>query len=734
MKSRKLTWNTHIKFIADSTLNSYSEVFFAKNRVFAVLLVGITFFDPFVGLCGIVSVITTNLFAYILGFSKESIAAGSYGFNSMLVGLGLGFYYGPNVPFFVLLVVGALATLLVTVTVAGVLQKYNLPYLSVPFLLSLWAVMLASRNFEALEISEREIFKLNELYATGSGVLVSMYRGLKELPIPELLKIYFNSLGAILFQFNMVAGIVIAIGLLVYSRIAFTASLISFISAYYFYQLLGADIRTLSYSYIGFNFILSGIAIGSYFLVPSRSSLLWTLLLVPGLMVLTSSLGSLFQGIQLSIYSLPFNIVVLSFLYVLKLRHNPGEPEEVFIQHHVPEHNLYNRISNKARFNNYRPVAISSPVFGNWTVSQGHNGKITHRGEWKEAWDFIIVGEDGKQFKDDGNLVQDYYCYDKPIVAPADGLVEEIINDVEDNLIGDSNLKQNWGNSIIIKHDHQLYTQISHIKKDSLKVKKGDTVSKGDVIAQCGNSGRSPYPHIHFQIQSTPFIGSKTLEYPLSHYITHKGTDTSYYFFDFPKEGQTIQNIEVQSSLYWAFHFLPGQIIKFKIGEDDTLEEESWEVKTDFYNNTYLQDLNSDAKAYFNNDGNLFYFEYFSGSRKTLLYEFFLGAFKVLLSVQKGLEIHDEIPLHLYTRTLKRKLHDFIAPIKSFIYAKYRLSYGEVKKSIGEEKIILTSGTWITGFGVSKREQNFTFEIEDYKIKKFIIKDKEKEVVARWVN
>jgi urea transporter len=240
-----LTWKTHIKFFADSTLNSYSEVFFAKNRVFAVLLFAITFFDPFVGLCGIVSVITTNLFAYILGFSKENIASGSYGFNSMLVGLGLGFYYGPNFPFFALLLVGALATLLATVTVAGILQKYNLPYLSVPFLLSLWAIMLASRNFEALEISERGIFKLNELYATGSGLLVSMYRGLKQLPIPELLKIYFNSLGAILFQFNLLAGIIIAIGLVIYSRIAFSISLISFIGAYYFYQLLGADIRTL---------------------------------------------------------------------------------------------------------------------------------------------------------------------------------------------------------------------------------------------------------------------------------------------------------------------------------------------------------------------------------------------------------------------------------------------------------------------------------------------------------
>jgi hypothetical protein len=71
---------------------------------------------------------------------------------------------------------------------------------------------------------------------------------------------------------------------------------------------------------------------------------------------------------------------------------------------------LYNRLSSKIRFNNYKSIAISSPVFGNWAISQGHDGEITHRGEWKEAWDFVILNDAGKQYKNDGNLVQDYYC------------------------------------------------------------------------------------------------------------------------------------------------------------------------------------------------------------------------------------------------------------------------------------------------------------------------------------
>ena len=726
--------NKQLNLFVNSIINSYSEIFFARNRFFGILLIGITFVDPFTGICGMFSVVATNLLAKVLGFSREAIYDGRYGFNSLLVGLGLGFYYSPNPAFFILLFVAALSTLLTTVAIAGVLQKYGLPYLSIPFLIGIWATLLASRNFEALELSERGIYTLNELYATGDNWLIILYKELKQLPIPELLKIYFNSLGAILFQFNPFSGILIAIGLLVYSRIAFSLSIVSFTAAYYFYQILGADIQSLSYSYIGFNFILSGIALGSYFLVPSRSSYLWAILLVPGLMILTSSFGSLFEILQLSIYALPFNIMVITFLYVLKLRHHPKEPEEVVIQQYIPEHNLYHRISSKNRFLHYKPVAISAPVFGKWYISQGHNSSLTHRGEWKEAWDFVITGDDGEQYKNEGKAVEEYHCYNKPIMAPADGTVEIIINEIDDNLIGDVNLEQNWGNSIVIRHEHQLYSQISHIRRDSFKVRKGNTIKKGDIIASCGNSGRSPYPHIHFQIQSTPFVGSKTMDYPLSHFITDHSGLINYHFFGYPKECENINNIETQSTLYWAFHFLPGQLLKFEVNKNDQKHIESWEIKTDYYNNTFIEDDKTGAIAYFVNDGKLFYFTQFKGSWDTLLYRFFLGSFKVLLGVEKELEVKDRIPLHLYNKSLLRYLHDAIAPLKPMMHAEFRLSYEEIKASIGEENVILRSRTWLTRPWKSDHEVHYELELKNYKLHIFKFWEEKTEITARCIN
>ena len=76
-------------------------------------------------------------------------------------------------------------------------------------------------------------------------------------------------------------------------------------------------------------------------------------------------------------------------------------------------------------------------------------------------------------------------------------------------------LSKTGGNTVIIKHAEGLYSKLCHLQKDSVNVKAGDNVYCGQVIGRVGNSGRSPYPHLHFQLQSTQYIGSKTLKYPL---------------------------------------------------------------------------------------------------------------------------------------------------------------------------------------------------------------------------
>ena len=56
------------------------------------------------------------------------------------------------------------------------------------------------------------------------------------------------------------------------------------------------------------------------------------------------------------------------------------------------------------------------------------------------------------------------------------------------------------GNYLIIKASYGEYCTICHIKKNSFKVKIGDIVKRGDIIARVGNSGRTKGAHIHMQV------------------------------------------------------------------------------------------------------------------------------------------------------------------------------------------------------------------------------------------
>ena len=86
------------------------------------------------------------------------------------------------------------------------------------------------------------------------------------------------------------------------------------------------------------------------------------------------------------------------------------------------------------------------------------------------------------------------------------------------------------------------YYELSHLKNGSIKVKKGDSVIKGQPLATLGNSGRSPYPHLHFQVQAFQYVGSKTIKYPIGNYLTNDRGKFDMKFFDLPQSGEKLIN------------------------------------------------------------------------------------------------------------------------------------------------------------------------------------------------
>ncbi|HBE42042.1 MAG TPA: peptidase M23, partial [Bacteroidales bacterium] len=630
-----------------------------------------------------------------------------------LVGLSLGIFYSPGPVLFVLIFLASILTLFISVSLQGVIGKYTLPFLSVPFVLSAWIMTLATRNMTFLAISERGIFTINELYILGGEKFVSLYEWWNNIALIKPLKVYFISLGAIMFQYNVLSGIILAIGLLYYSRISFTLSLLGFFAAYFFYDFVGADITEINYSYIGFNYILTSIAIGGFFIIPSARSYLWSLLLIPIVAILSISLYSLFASAALPIFALPFNLIVLLFLYVLKFRVKPSKKlAEVVIQQNSPEKNLYSYENDVERFR-YDMVPVRLPFYGTWVVAQGYEGTMTHKGSWRHALDFVILNQEGKQYKDKGDLPEDYFCYNKPVLAPADGFIESVVDNIDDNIIGKPNIRENWGNTVIIRHNSHVYSSLSHLKKASVTVKQGDRVKQGNVIGRCGNSGRSPYPHLHFQIQTLPYPGSYTVDYPLSYYMQQKENGFEFKTYSVPEVNQAVSNIQTNDLLVKAFDLVPGKTLCFEVLKDGKKEKIKWEVDANEFNIPFIRCLSTGAVAYFSNDGDLLMFRHYEGKTKTLLYFFFLAAFKVPLGFYRDIEISDRFPLNLIAGKLLLFFQDFIAPFVKFIRPEYRLRYDFIDSELMTTHIRLASSSVNYFAGHRSSGYEFITEIDE---------------------
>ncbi len=95
------------------------------------------------------------------------------------------------------------------------------------------------------------------------------------------------------------------------------------------------------------------------------------------------------------------------------------------------------------------------------------------------------------------------------VVRLRDGMADISFRDQADAQVAD----RECGNGIVIKHRGGFETQYCHLKQGSLLVKQGDKVTREQPIAEIGLSGKTEFPHVHFEIRNAkgeivdPFLG-----------------------------------------------------------------------------------------------------------------------------------------------------------------------------------------------------------------------------------
>lgn len=563
-----------LKSASGALLLSYSKIFFSESRLLGVFILLSTLVIPSHGIFGVLGALFANAFASVIGMDKRFIQKGVYGFNGVLAGLALGFFYNINAQLvFILLVLSIVLTFL-TIFLNATLNYYlGLPAMSMPFNIITWLVLLASIGFGYLHPS----------YERWTALNISLTF------LPYWLNVFFSSLGAVLFQINTLSGLIIAAGILLYSRIAFLLIVSGFMTAVWMHNFLGVDSSLIEMKYLGFNYMLSALAIGGVFTVPSPGSFFLALVASALSVLLLVGAHTLFPPF-LSPLALPFNLAVLLILYGLRMRLEPSLGVYLAAGDAAPEENL-SRYRENLRQWKRAGTSISLPFHGRWKVSQGIDGAHTHKERWRFAYDFQAVDFNGNANRNNGSALEDYYAYGLPVLAPADGTVRAVKNNQNDNPVGKVDAIENWGNYVILEHAQNYYSCLCHLQLGSVKVMVGQRVKKGEPLANCGNSGRSPYPHLHFQFQSVPETGAPALVFEFSNILIHAG-ETHFQPRGALKEKSVVQNITVMPDGDMFFPYSLNKAWTYalvKQGEQtSSAKMEAWTMDVDFYGNTFL--------------------------------------------------------------------------------------------------------------------------------------------------
>ncbi len=138
-------------------------------------------------------------------------------------------------------------------------------------------------------------------------------------------------------------------------------------------------------------------------------------------------------------------------------------------------------------FRRPRPLSACTPsAFRVWLpfeardtafVSQGNNGRFTHQGASRFAFDFNIpIGT--------------------AVVAAAPGVVLQ----TQDRFDRSADMDPDQYNFVLIDHGNGVLTEYGHLRHHGTRVRPAQRVTQGELIGYSGDTGMSTGPHLHFAV------------------------------------------------------------------------------------------------------------------------------------------------------------------------------------------------------------------------------------------
>ena len=171
------------------------------------------------------------------------------------------------------------------------------------------------------------------------------------------------------------------------------------------------------------------------------------------------------------------------------------------------------------------PLEVACPVAGRWLAMNSPADQVPshHLHAYGQTYAIDLVHEPaggrrpGTAWWPLARRPGDFLGFGQPVLAPAVGTVVRARGRERDHwsrtsvpgllylavegavreLLGPGRI---LGNHVVLDLGGGVYAALAHLRRGSLRVRPGDRVVAGQQLAECGNSGNSTEPHLHFQL------------------------------------------------------------------------------------------------------------------------------------------------------------------------------------------------------------------------------------------
>ena len=225
-----------VKHFAEIVFRGISQIFLLNNVITGILFLAGAFYNSWlIGIGAVIGLLAGTFTALLFKYKRDDINNGLYGYNGALVGLATVYFFGFNVSAIIALFFGAVLSSIIM----NFMTKRKLPPFTAPFIISTWIVMAIVLTLKIMPLKATQLPNASNL---------------------EIIPALSRGIGQVMFQENIITGIILFIGILVCSRISALYALLGTGIVVIVACVCSFPLSMITAGLFGFNGVLCGIA------------------------------------------------------------------------------------------------------------------------------------------------------------------------------------------------------------------------------------------------------------------------------------------------------------------------------------------------------------------------------------------------------------------------------------------------------------------------------------------